>query len=131
MMTVKGFRLIVFGIDHQSKNSNFGTGGPHKGVPQQGSAQMTALELLIDGEPAQPSDRNRRITGKALCHFSRNVGQWNIRRGQSVITSEAIGFSFQSDITRRHAAANILGDPFRKIPVKCLVTTEKLFPVVL
>ncbi len=64
VMAVEADGLVVLGVDDQREDGDLRARGADGRIGQQGAAQLLALEALIDGQSADPGDRNARVPGQ-------------------------------------------------------------------
>ena len=61
-MRVKGFRLLVLGVDHKRENPYFRTQGALKGIPQQSAPEFLPAISLIDRQAAEPCNGHQGLS---------------------------------------------------------------------
>lgn len=128
-MPVESRCRLVFGIHHQGKGGNPGTGGTVERISQQRTAQTLALESLIDSQAAHTNGGHGRIARQLLAGAGRKIGQQQACRCQGVVASCARPIG-QGHEAGGHATANVLGDLFAQVAVQLLrIAVERLFAV--
>jgi len=120
VVTIEADGLIVLGIDDKRVDRELRAQGAHRGVPQEGAAELPPTIGSVDSEAAQPRNGYRRITGKSLGEVLRQIGQGDASRGEGVIPRN-LGRSYvEPNITGGCPAAYVLSYLLAKIAIEGL-----------
>ena len=130
MVRIETLRLFILGINDKRVHSDFGPTGTVYGIPQQGTAEFTAMIGESDGKAPQARDGYCRIARQTFGKPDWHLRKEHRTRSQCIEAGNPICRDLAGHEASRDSAARILAGLLPEIAIERIHAARKLPTIV-